>query len=85
MIKKKNMFFVNLKALWPEVEKGTKNRRLRRLNINNYTPSSYPEIINTTDNVPYALDMNEFEKISFQKEINGTIKGKDSGEIEYYN
>ena len=41
----------NLKALWPEVEKGTKNRRLRRLNITNYIPSSYPEIVNTTDNV----------------------------------
>ena len=75
----------NLKALWPEVEKGTKNRRLRRLNINNYTPSPYPKIVNTTDDVPYALDMSEFEKITFQKEINGVIKGKNSGEIEYYN
>ena len=75
----------NLKALWPETEKSTKKRRLRSLNITNYTPTSYPEIVNTTDNVPYALDMSEFEKISLQKETNGTIKGKNSGEIDYYN
>ena len=75
----------NLKALWPETEKGTKNRRLRRLNLINYTPSSYPELVNTTDNVPYALDMSEFEKISFETETNGVIKGNYSGEIEYYN
>jgi hypothetical protein len=75
----------NLKALWPETEKGTKNRRLRSLNITNYTPSPPPKIVNTTDNVPYALDMSEFEKISFEKKTNGTIKGKSSGEIEYYN
>jgi hypothetical protein len=32
----------------------------------------------------YALDMSEFEKITFQKEINGVIKGKNSGEIEFW-
>ena len=75
----------NLKALWPEVEKGTTNRRLRRLEISNYTPSSVPKIVNTTDNVPYALDMGEIDKITIEIETNGSIKGKNAGEIEYYN
>ena len=75
----------NLKAIWPEVEKGTSNRRLRKLEISNYTPSAYPKIENTTDNVPYALDMSEMDNIHFDKKTNGTIKGKKSGEIIYYN
>ena len=75
----------NLKALWPEIEKGTDIRRLRRLEISNYTPSSFPKIVNTTDNVPYALDISEMENVSFEKEGNYVIKGKKSGEIEYYN
>ena len=75
----------NLKAIWPEVEKGTSNRRLRKLEISNYTPSAYPKIENTTDNVPYALDMSEMDKISMETETKGTIKGKHSGKIEYYN
>ena len=75
----------NLKALWPETERGTKNRRLRKLEIINYTPSEYPKIENTTDNVPYALDMSEMSKIGYQKEIKGIIKGKHSGKIEYFN
>ena len=75
----------NLKAIWPEVEKGTSNRRLRKLEISNYTPSAYPKIENTTDNVPYALDMSEMDNIHFDKKTNGTIKGKYSGEIMYYN
>ena len=70
---------------WPEVEKGTSNRRLRKLEISNYTPSAYPKIENTTDNVPYALDMSEMDNIHFDKKTNGTIKGKKSGEIIYYN
>ena len=75
----------NLKAIWPEVEKGTSNRRLRKLEISNYTPSAYPKIENTTDNVPYALDMSEMDNIHYDKKTNGTIKGKKSGEIIYYN
>lgn len=75
----------NLKAIWPEVEKGTSNRRLRKLEISNYTPSAYPKIENTTDNVPYALDMSEMDNIHFDQKTNGTIKGKKSGEIIYYN
>ena len=75
----------NLKAIWPEVEKGTSNRRLRKLEISNYTPSAYPKIENTIDNVPYALDMSEMDNIHFDKKTNGTIKGKKSGEIIYYN
>ena len=75
----------NLKAIWPEVEKGTSNRRLRKLEISNYTPSAYPKIENTTDNVPYALYMSEMDNIHFDKKTNGTIKGKKSGEIIYYN
>ena len=75
----------NLKAIWPEVERGTSNRRLRKLEISNYTPSAYPKIENTTDNVPYALDMSEMDNIHFDKKTNGTIKGKKSGEIIYYN
>ena len=75
----------NLKALWPEVERGTSNRRLRKLEISNYTPSTYPKLENTTDNVPYALDMSEIDKINFDKETNGIIEGKHSGHIEYYN
>ena len=75
----------NLKAIWPETERGTSNRRLRKLEIINYTPSEYPKIENTTDNVPYALDMSEMDKISMETETKGTIKGKHSGKIEYYN
>ena len=75
----------NLKAIWPETLRGTKNRRLRKLEISNYTPSEYPKLENTTDNVPYALDMSEMDKISYEKETNGIIKGKHSGHIEYYN
>ena len=75
----------NLKAIWPEVEKGTSNRRLRKLEISNYTPSAYPKIENTTDNVPYALEMSEMDNIHFDQKTNGTIKGKKSGEIIYYN
>ncbi len=75
----------NLKAIWPEVEKGTSNRRLRKLEISNYTPSAYPKIENTTDNVPYALEMSEMDNIHFDRKTNGTIKGKKSGEIIYYN
>ena len=75
----------NMKAIWPEVERGTSNRRLRKLEISNYTPSAYPKIENTTDNVPYALDMSEMDNIHFDKKTNGTIKGKKSGEIIYYN
>ena len=75
----------NLKAIWPEVERGTSNRRLRKLEISNYTPSAYPKIENTTDNVPYALDMSEMNNIKYESEINGAIKGKHSGEILYYN
>ena len=74
----------NLKALWPETDVH-KNRRLRKLEINNYTPSEYPKIKNTTDNIPYALDMTEFDKIHFEEEMDGFIKGKYSGEIEYIN
>ena len=69
----------NLKAIWPETERGTSNRRLRKLEIINYTPSEYPKIENTTDNVPYALDMSEMDKISMETETKGTIKGKHSG------
>ena len=75
----------NLKAIWPETLRGTKNKRLRKLEISNYTPSEYPKLENTTDNVPYALDMSEMDKISYEKETNGIIKGKHSGHIEYYN
>ena len=75
----------NLKAIWPETLRGTKDRRLRKLEISNYTPSEYPKLENTTDNVPYALDMSEMDKISYEKETNGIIKGKHSGHIEYYN
>ena len=74
----------NLKALWPETDVN-KNRRLRKLEISNYTASEYPKIQNTTDNVPYALNMSEFEKIHYEDEMNGIIKGKYSGVIEYYN
>ena len=75
----------NLKAIWPETLRGTSNRRLRKLEISNYSPSENPKIENTTDNVPYALDISEMDKISFEKEKNGIIKGKNSGYIEYYN
>ena len=75
----------NLKAIWPETLRGTKNRRLRKLEISNYTPSEYPKLENTTDNVPYALDMSEMDKISYETKTNGIIKGKNSGHIEYYN
>ena len=74
----------NLKALWPEIDVN-KNRRLRKLEISNYTTSEYPKIQNTTDNISYALDMSEFDKIDVEKEMDGIIKGKYSGEIEYYN
>ena len=75
----------NLKAIWPEVEKGTSNRRLRKLEISNYTPSAYPKIENTTDNIPYALDISEMNNIKVESKTNGVIKGKQSGEIIYYN
>ena len=75
----------NLKVLWPEVLKGTSQRRLRKLDISGYSPSSYPEIKNTTDNVPYALPLSEISNIRFETEISGIIKGKYSGEIQYYN
>ena len=75
----------NLKALWPEVLKGTTTRRLRKLEINGYNPSSYPENKETTDNVPYALSLDELKKISYETENNGIITGKHSGFIEYYN
>ena len=75
----------NLKALWPEVERGTTNRRLRKLEIENYTPSPFPKIEITTDNVPYALDISEMDKIKFETELSGIIEGKNSGYIEYYN
>jgi len=75
----------NMKAIWPEVERGTTNRRLRKLEIRNYTPSAYPKIENTTDDVPYALDMSEMNNIRFESETNGTIIGKHSGKIVYYN
>ena len=74
----------NLKALWPEIDVN-KKRRLRKLEISNYTASEYPKIQNTTDNISYALDMSEFDKIHFEEEMDGIIKGKYSGEIEYYN
>ena len=75
----------NLKALWPEIERGTSKRRLRKLEISNYTPSSYPKIENTTDNVPYGLNMSEIDKINIETETDGIIKGKHSGYIKYYN
>ena len=75
----------NLKALWPEIERGTSNRRLRKLELNNYTPSSYPTIEKTTDDVPYGLDMSELENIKLEEKTNGIIKGNHSGYIEYYN
>ena len=75
----------NLKALWPEIERGTSNRRLRKLEISNYTPSSYPKIENTTDNVPYGLDMSEMDKLNYEKETEGVIKAKYFGYIKYYN
>ena len=75
----------NMKAIWPEVERGTSNRRLRKLELSNYTPSAYPKIENTTDDVPYALDMSEMNNIRFESETNGTIIGKNSGKIVYYN
>ena len=75
-----------LKALWPEVIKGTSTRRLRKLEIiGGYSPSSYPQIKNTTDNIPYSLSLDEIKKIKFETETNGVIKGKHSGIIEYYN
>ena len=67
----------NLKAIWPEVEKGTSNRRLRKLEISNYTPSAYPKIENTTDNVPYALDMSEMDNIHFDQKTNGKEKNPE--------
>ena len=75
----------NLKALWPEIERGTSNRRLRKLELNNYTPSSYPTIEKTTDDVPYGLDMSELENIKLEEETNGIIKGNHLGYIKYYN
>ena len=74
-----------MKALWPEVIKGTSQRRLRKLDISGYTPSSYPEIKTTNDNVPYALPLSEISNIRFETETSGIIKGKYSGEIKYYN
>ena len=58
---------------------------MRPLEISNYTPSTYPKLENTTDNVPYALDMSEIDKINFETETSGIINGKHSGYIEYYN
>ena len=75
----------NLKALWCEIEKNGTKRRLKKLELSNYTPSSYPKIENTTDNVPYALNMSEMDNLKFETETNGIIKGKHSGYIEYYN
>ena len=74
----------NWKSIFPEIERGTLNRRLRKLEINNYTPSAYPKIENTTDNVPYTVNMNEINNIKFKIEAKGTIKGNHSGEIIYY-
>ena len=75
----------NLKALWPEVNKDTQQRRLRKLVISGHNVGPYPEIQTTTDNVPYAIDLNEINNVDFQTEIQGIIKGKNYGEIEYYN
>lgn len=74
----------NLKALWPETDINSQ-RRLRKLELSNYTPSAYPEIKNITYSIPYAIDMSELDKVGYENETNGTIKGKFSGEIEYYN
>ena len=63
---------------------GTK-RRLKKLELSNYKPSTYPKNENTTDDVPYALDMSEMDNIKFETKTNGIIKGKHSGQIEYYN
>ena len=75
----------NLKALWCEIEKNGTKRRLKKLELSNYKPSTYPKNENTTDDVPYALDMSEMDNIKFETKTNGIIKGKHSGQIEYYN
>ncbi len=43
----------------------TSNRKWRKLEISNYIPSAYPKIENSTDNVPYSLDMKEKININF--------------------
>ena len=75
----------NLKALFNEKEKGKIKRRLRKVELSDYTPSQYPKIENTTEEVPYALDLEEINKIQPETKMNGVIKGKHSGIIEYDN
>ena len=75
----------NLKALWPEVNKETQARRLIKLEIFGHNVGPYPEIKQTPDDIPYALNLSEISKVGFEKKMNGTIKGKNFGSIEYYN
>ena len=75
----------NLKALFNEKERGKKKRRLRKVELSGYTPSEFPKIENTTDNIPYSIDLDEIDNIKMETEINGIIKGQHSGMIQYYN
>ena len=74
----------NVEAIWSDYERSTSNKRLRKLEISNYTRSAYPKIENTIDNVPYSLDINEKINIYFDKRINGFIKGNFPRKIIYY-
>ena len=75
----------NLKALWPEVNKDTQLRRLRKIEISGHIVGPYPEIKTTPEDIPYAIDLSEINKVDYEQETKGIIKGKSYGEIEYYN
>ena len=57
----------NLKALWPEVNKETQARRLIKLEIFGHNVGPYPEIKQTPDDIPYALNLSEISKVGFEK------------------
>ena len=63
------------KAMFPENNRKTKEKRIRIVHFDNYIPSSILENKKTPDNISYAKPLDELKK-ELPKEINGYFKGK---------
>lgn len=69
--------------IWPEVLRGTKQTRIRRATLLDYTPEKPVPFVRTPDSVPYGVCGDALLAGIPDINISGKIAGKHSGYIEY--